>query len=90
MPDPAGPNGLDVHAGAFGLRATGPNTLAYLTVLLLAAALAFLAWTNWTAFSRIEVSLATLSNDIRCLAWVAADEPTREKLPPCLRGWRSQ
>ena len=83
MPDV--PNGFDVHAGTFGVSGKGPNALSYLVVVTLIATLGFLAWTNWTSFGRIEKSLSTLSNDIRCLAWAAASEETRARLPVCAR-----
>ena len=83
MPD--APNGFDVHAGKFGVAGSGPNALSYLVVVALIATLGFLAWTNWSAFQRIDVSLNRLSNDIRCLAWAAANEDTRARLPTCSR-----
>ncbi len=79
------PDGFDVHAGKYGVTGTGPNALSYLVVVALIVTLGFLAYTNWAAFQRIDISLSRLSNDIRCLAWAAASEDTRARLPSCSR-----
>ena len=76
-------DGFEAHVGNIGASGTGQNALSYLVVIALLTTLGFLAWTNWTAFSRIEQTLKVLSNDIRCLAWAASDERTRARLPIC-------